>query len=128
MITLVFRYCFTCPYLYGGRAIYSTVFFHCLVVFCRYPFGESYLDVVQRLEPVIIELERETESVCVVGHQAILRVVYGYYMGVPLEDVPNLEMPLHTLIELTPQPNGTHVEHRFKVPVEEPFSTLEEIP
>ena len=35
----------------------------------RYPAGESYLDVIQRLEPVIIEMERERECVCVVGHQ-----------------------------------------------------------
>lgn len=49
----------------------------------RYPSGESYLDVVQRLEPVIIELERERESVCVVAHQAVLRAVVGYFLAVP---------------------------------------------
>lgn len=43
----------------------------------RYPSGESYLDVIQRLEPVIIEIERQKDSVCVVAHQAILRVIYG---------------------------------------------------
>ncbi len=31
--------------------------------------GESYLDVIQRLEPVIIEMEREKEYVVVVAHQ-----------------------------------------------------------
>lgn len=46
----------------------------------RYPAGESYMDVVQRLESVIIEVERESESVCIVGHQAILRVLYSYFM------------------------------------------------
>jgi broad specificity phosphatase PhoE len=35
----------------------------------RYPAGESYLDVIQRLEPVIIEMEREREYVVVVAHQ-----------------------------------------------------------
>ena len=39
----------------------------------RYPAGESYQDVIQRLEPVVIEVERERECVCIVGHQAILR-------------------------------------------------------
>ena len=39
----------------------------------RYPAGESYQDVIQRLEPVITEVERERECVCIVGHQAILR-------------------------------------------------------
>lgn len=41
----------------------------------RYPAGESYLDVIQRLEPVIIEIEREKECVCVVAHQAVLRAL-----------------------------------------------------
>ena len=50
----------------------------------RYPCGESYLDVVQRLEPVVIEIERERECVCVVGHQAVLRALYGYFTKTPL--------------------------------------------
>ncbi|EFJ46639.1 hypothetical protein VOLCADRAFT_30993, partial [Volvox carteri f. nagariensis] len=47
----------------------------------RYPAGESYLDVIQRLEPVIIEMEREKECIVVVGHQAVLRAVLGYFMA-----------------------------------------------
>ena len=55
-----------------------------IVCGCRYPCGESYLDVVQRLEPVVIEIERERECVCVVGHQAVLRALYGYFTKTPL--------------------------------------------
>lgn len=47
---------------------------------CRYPRGESYLDMIQRLEPVISEMEREGESIVIVGHQAVLRVIFGYLM------------------------------------------------
>lgn len=54
----------------------------------RYPSGESYLDVIQRLEPVIIEIERERECVCVVAHQAILRALYGYFTKCPLKVRP----------------------------------------
>ena len=61
----------------------------CIHTFCfymvRYPSGESYLDVIQRLEPVIIEIERERECVCVVAHQAILRALYGYFTKCPLK-------------------------------------------
>jgi 6-phosphofructo-2-kinase / fructose-2,6-biphosphatase 3 len=53
----------------------------------RYPAGESYMDVVKRLESVIIEVERENESVCIIGHQAILRVLYSYFMHVPRSEV-----------------------------------------
>ncbi|MEW5299781.1 MAG: hypothetical protein WDW36_002760 [Sanguina aurantia] len=73
----------------------------------RYPSGESYLDVVQRLEPVIIEIEREKECVVVVAHQAVLRAILGYFTAAPLESIPTLEIPAHTLIELRPRPDGT---------------------
>jgi len=35
----------------------------------RYPRGESYLDVIQRLESVIVELERQSAPVLVIAHQ-----------------------------------------------------------
>ncbi|KAF7983150.1 hypothetical protein HWV62_24137 [Athelia sp. TMB] len=38
----------------------------------RYRGGESYRDVVIRLEPVIMELERQ-ENILIIGHQAIIR-------------------------------------------------------
>jgi len=83
----------------------------------RYPRGESYLDLIQRLEPVVTEVERERECVCIVGHQAVLRVLYGYLMNVPQEDIPTLSIPLHTLIELTPKPDGTMYEERFFIDI-----------
>ncbi|KAG1672615.1 hypothetical protein FOA52_002095 [Chlamydomonas sp. UWO 241] len=72
-----------------------------------YPAGESYMDVIQRLEPVVIEMERQRECVCVVGHQAVLRAILGYFTNTPLEDIPNAGVPLHTLIELRPRQDGS---------------------
>jgi len=62
----------------------------------RYRGGESYRDVVVRLEPVIMELERQ-ENVLVVCHQAILRCVLGYFMSLPQEELPYVDIPLHTV-------------------------------
>lgn len=42
------------------------------------------MDVIQRVEPGIIELERERECVCIVAHQAVLRVILGYFTATPL--------------------------------------------
>ncbi|RMZ52666.1 hypothetical protein APUTEX25_000785, partial [Auxenochlorella protothecoides] len=84
----------------------------------RYPSGESYMDVIQRLDPVISEVERERECVCIVAHQAVLRALYGYFMNRPLAEVPSLNIPLHTIMELTPQPDGTMAETRFEVDVD----------
>jgi broad specificity phosphatase PhoE len=68
----------------------------------RYPRGESYEDVIRRLEPVIVELERERRPVLVVAHQAVLRALYAYLMDRPTKEVPYLPIPLHTIIRLTP--------------------------
>jgi len=68
----------------------------------RYPRGESYQDVIQRLDRVIIELERYRTPVLVIAHRAVLRALYAYFQQLPRADVPHLDMPLHTLIKLTP--------------------------
>ena len=76
----------------------------------RYPRGESYLDVVRRLEPVIVELERERRPVLIVAHQAVLRALYAYLMDRPQKEVPYLPIPLHTVIRLTPITYGCEEE------------------
>jgi 6-phosphofructo-2-kinase/fructose-2,6-biphosphatase len=80
----------------------------------RYPAGESYLDVIQRLEPVIIELERQRSAVVIVAHQAVLRALYAYFADKPLKEVPHIDMPLHTLIELVPGVGGM-TEKRYNL-------------
>lgn len=45
----------------------------------RYPRGESYEDLVARLEPVIMELERQG-NVLVVSHQAVMRCLLAYFL------------------------------------------------
>jgi len=81
----------------------------------RYLGGESYRDVVIRLEPIIMELER-SENILIVTHQAILRCIYAYFMNVPQERSPWMEVPLHTLIQLTPKAYST-LEKRFKADI-----------
>lgn len=39
----------------------------------RYPKGESYYDVINRVQPYIVELERTKDPVIVIAHNAILR-------------------------------------------------------
>jgi broad specificity phosphatase PhoE/predicted kinase len=80
----------------------------------RYPRGESYEDVIRRLEPVIIEMERQRDPVLIVAHQAVLRALYGYIQGLPLTDVPRLPIPLHTVIELIPKAYGAE-ERRIRL-------------
>lgn len=100
----------------------------------RYRGGESYQDVVVRLEPVIMELERQ-ENIIIICHQAIIRCLYGYFMGLSQEELPYIKVPLHTLIKLTPMAYGCE-EERFPVPIpavdthrpKPSKSTMDEVP
>jgi broad specificity phosphatase PhoE len=70
----------------------------------RYPRGESYLDVIARLEPIIIEMERHQEPLVIVAHQGILRIIYAFYMGLSRAEAPYLSIPLNTVVQLIPGP------------------------
>ncbi|CCK69225.1 bifunctional nucleoside/nucleotide kinase/histidine phosphatase family protein KNAG_0C01120 [Huiozyma naganishii CBS 8797] len=74
----------------------------------RYRGGESYADVVNRIEPVIMELERQ-DNILIITHQAVLRCIYAYFMNVPQDESPWMTIPLHTLIKLTPSVRGVKV-------------------
>ncbi|KAG6879888.1 hypothetical protein C0992_010241 [Termitomyces sp. T32_za158] len=65
----------------------------------RYRGGESYRDVVVRLEPVIMELERQ-ENILIIGHQV---------------DLPYIKIPLHTVIKLTPRAYGCDEERSVQM-------------
>ena len=57
--------------------------------------------LVQRVEAVVIELERASESVCVVAHEPVLRCVYAYFMQVPFSEVrPAAQSSVPSLHEL----------------------------
>ncbi|KAJ3123309.1 Fructose-2,6-bisphosphatase [Nowakowskiella sp. JEL0407] len=85
----------------------------------RYIGGESYRDMVQRLEPIIMELERHHEpghSILIIGHQAVLRCIYAYYLNYSHEELPYLKIPLHTVVKITPKAYGC-IEERFTIDV-----------
>ncbi|XP_012533242.2 6-phosphofructo-2-kinase/fructose-2,6-bisphosphatase [Monomorium pharaonis] len=82
----------------------------------RYPWGESYIDAMQRVEPVIAELQR-SHNVLVVSHQAILRCIIGFFLDKKPEELPYMEVPLHTIIRITSQGYNYNLEF-FKLPIE----------
>lgn len=63
-----------------------------------------------------MDLERQG-NILIIGHQAILRCIYAYFMNYNQEDLPYIKIPLHTVIELTPKAYGCD-EKRFKVDIE----------
>lgn len=92
----------------------------------RYPQGgESYLDVIQRTNPVIMELERLNTPVLLIGHLGILRTIYGYFKDVTLEEIPHIDIPLHTIMSLELTPYAT-IERRYMF--DELTGQFEEVP
>ena len=66
----------------------------------RYPRAESYHDLAVRLEPIILELEREKNDLLIIAHESVLRVLYGYLMACNAADIPFLEFPRNEIIEV----------------------------
>lgn len=87
----------------------------------RYPEGESYVDVIQRLEPVIFAIEKTKEPIIIVAHKGVIRCLYAYFCNNDTEEIPQLEIPLHTVIKLIPDIDCVH-DHRYKLEVNNQFS------
>lgn len=70
----------------------------------RYPGagGEGYLDIINRLRAVIVEVERMTDHVLLIGHRSVARVLLAYFKGLKREDVADLDVPLGMLYMLEP--------------------------
>jgi 6-phosphofructo-2-kinase len=66
------------------------------------PGGEGYLDIINRLQKVIIEVERMTDHILLVGHRSITRVLLAYFQGLKREDISDLDVPLGVVYMLEP--------------------------
>lgn len=82
----------------------------------RYRGGESYRDLVLRVEPIIMELERH-DNILLVAHQATLRCIFAYFLDVGHDELPYIKVPLHTLIELIPNAHGCE-KHYYRGNIE----------
>lgn len=66
------------------------------------PGGEGYLDIINRLRAVIVEVERMTDHVLLVGHRSVARVLLAYFKGLSREEVADLDVPLGMVYMLEP--------------------------
>lgn len=81
----------------------------------RYPRAESYHDLAVRMEPIILELEREHHDLLIIAHQSVLRVLYGYLMACNAPDIPMLEFPRNQIIEILPA-SYNNIAKRIMIP------------
>lgn len=68
---------------------------------CR-SLEQSYHDLAVRLEPIILELEREQNDLLIIAHESVLRVLYGYLMHCSTMEIPELKFPRCEIIEIIP--------------------------
>lgn len=63
-----------------------------------------------RLEPIILELEREQNDLLIIAHESVLRVLYGYLMACNATDIPKLDFPRDEIIEVSFSSSATHTD------------------
>jgi 6-phosphofructo-2-kinase/fructose-2,6-biphosphatase 4 len=84
----------------------------------RYPRAESYHDLVIRLEPIIMELERDPNSILILADASVLRCIYAYFIEASPFLIPGLlpmdDGPAPELVVLQPEAYGCH-ETRFSL-------------
>ncbi|KAL5523066.1 hypothetical protein ACEPAF_1333 [Sanghuangporus sanghuang] len=74
----------------------------------RAPRAESYHDLCVRLEPILIELEREQEDLLIIGHASVIRCLLAYLIGLPASEIPAIEVARGDLLEVRPASYGVH--------------------
>lgn len=66
-----------------------------------YPNGESYQDLKNRVYKVLNHLDiNNNNTVLIIAHQAVCRVIYSYFTEKPLSQCVDLDIDLHTLYKL----------------------------
>ena len=59
-----------------------------------------------RLDPVLIELEKEQEDLLIIGHASVIRCMLAYLIGLPASEIPAIEIARGDLIEVVPASYG----------------------
>ncbi|CAA7269977.1 unnamed protein product [Cyclocybe aegerita] len=78
----------------------------------RAPRAESYHDLSVRIEPILVELEREQEDLLIIGHASVIRCLLAYLIGLPASEIPAIEIARGDLLEVVPASYGVH-SHAF---------------
>jgi len=79
----------------------------------RYPRGESYYDMIARLDQPMQQLETFKEPILIIGHQAVHRLIYAFLVGIPREKATEINIPLHTVIKIETDGTGAVKETRI---------------
>jgi 6-phosphofructo-2-kinase len=62
--------------------------------------------VIERLNPLIVELERQRDSTLIITHRVVMRALLAYFGDIPLDKMVRMVVPLHTVYCIEPKPYG----------------------
>ncbi|KAK5628569.1 hypothetical protein RRF57_004284 [Xylaria bambusicola] len=68
--------------------------------------GEGYVDLIVRLRPLIVELERTTDHLILITHRPVLRILITYFLGIQRESIGEVQMPRDTIFCFDIEPYG----------------------
>ena len=75
-------------------------------------YGESYQDVITRINPFLLELMKSTQPTIIVAHSSILKCLYAYLTEKPIQEVAKNDLPSDTLHKFEPELHG-RIETRY---------------
>ena len=83
----------------------------CGAFYLRFPYGKlsfDYWNSIVRLEPILVELEREQEDLLIIGHASVIRCILAYLIGLPSSEIPAVEVARGDLLEVRPASYGVN--------------------
>ena len=76
----------------------------------RYPQGESYIDLFERLKYFVLQLNSFNKPILIVAHNAIIKVLLGYFESQDHEKIPHMNINLGNVIKLTPNSKDYNIQ------------------
>jgi len=91
----------------------------------RYPGGECYHDLINRLESCVIDMEQQVVPVLVVSHVSVIQVLLSYFRNTNIAKSSSIQVPMHTIIRLDPVGGGGWMESQISLrDMEDAFNDL----
>lgn len=95
--------------------MFSQQFCFYVTWFFRFPGGESYSDLINRLESVVIDMEQQLGPAVVVSHVSVLQVLVSYFRSTPVAECMGIEIPIHTVFKFVPLRGGGWLETHHRL-------------
>ena len=91
----------------------------------RFPGGESYGDLIDRLYSIVIDMEQQLGLAIAVSHVSVLQVLISYFRSSPIHRCMDLEVPMHTVFKFVPLRGGGWLESQHVLLPDETGDTVE---